>query len=244
MLNSGVDPEDYEDWVCIPAALSALFFHTWATTPQTAFATCSSACWFRLLQTDRVSSARLSSEAAPPRINETRRGEAEVTDLDAVIHERCKSASRYHRLLRPPAQLRKALRLAPVAMFDRGCKCDQQARTRRARSMRPSLSRLPNCCAIPVAVDRQNAARVADRLRIALECTTADMFGIHNLGSRAKSDISVLFNLSFRAFSGRPESKRDSHGGADLIHGAGWMEAGKDGQAVVDGSSVASAGRG
>lgn len=47
-----------------------------------------------------------------------------------------------------------------------------------------------------------------------------------------------------RAFSGLPESKGDSHGRADLIHGAGWMEAGMDGQAVVDGFTVASAGRG
>ena len=36
----------------------------------------------------------------------------------------------------------------------------------------------------------------------------------------------------------------DSHGRDDLIHGAGWMEAGMDGQAVIDGSAVAGAGRG
>ena len=47
-----------------------------------------------------------------------------------------------------------------------------------------------------------------------------------------------------RAFSGRSESMRDSHRRGDLIHGVGWMEAGMDGQAIVDGSSVASAGRG
>ena len=60
----------------------------------------------------------------------------------------------------------------------------------------------------------------------------------------AKDLLSKQGLLCIRAFSGRPESKRDSHGRADLIHGAGWMEAGMDGQAVVDGSSVASAGRG
>ena len=56
-------------------------------------------------------------------------------------------------------------------------------------------------------------------------------------------EMAPLF-VRFRAFSGRPESRGDSHGRADLIHGAGWMEAGMDGQAVVDGSAVAGAGRG
>jgi hypothetical protein len=44
-----------------------------------------------------------------------------------------------------------------------------------------------------------------------------------------------------RAFSGRCESKRDPQGCADLIQGAGWMEAGMDGQAVIDGPEIASA---
>ena len=47
-----------------------------------------------------------------------------------------------------------------------------------------------------------------------------------------------------RAVSARPESRGDSHGRADLIQSAGWMEAGMDGQAVIDGSAVESLGRG
>ena len=47
-----------------------------------------------------------------------------------------------------------------------------------------------------------------------------------------------------RAVSARCESIRDSHRRADLIQGAGWMEVGMDGQAVINGSAFASTGRG
>ena len=47
-----------------------------------------------------------------------------------------------------------------------------------------------------------------------------------------------------RAVSARCESMRDSHKRADLIQGAGWMEVGMDGQAIINGSAFAGTGRG
>lgn len=61
--------------------------------------------------------------------------------------------------------------------------------------------------------------------------------------SSASATLTPIFRAmaSTRAVSGRSESMRDSHWCGDLIQDAGWMEAGMDGQAVVDGPSVASA---
>ena len=50
--------------------------------------------------------------------------------------------------------------------------------------------------------------------------------------------------FAIRAVSARREAKGDSQVRADLIQDAGCMEAGMDGQPVVDGLAVASAGRG
>ena len=58
------------------------------------------------------------------------------------------------------------------------------------------------------------------------------------------ASANAIRTMITRAFSGRYESKRDSHGNADLIQGAGWMEAGMDGQAVINGPAIASAGCG
>ncbi|MET3439191.1 hypothetical protein ABIC44_003894 [Sphingomonas sp. 1185] len=88
------------------------------------------------------------------------------------------------------------------------------------------------------AYPRQNDLAAALREVGRIERTLFIIEWILDTGMQRRAQVGL------RAFSGRPESKGDSHGRADLIHGAGWMEAGIDGQAVVDGSTIASAGRG
>ena len=60
----------------------------------------------------------------------------------------------------------------------------------------------------------------------------------------SNADLQLAMQPCARAFSGQRESKGVSQGRADLIHGVGWMEAGMDGQAVIDGSAFAGTGRG
>ena len=64
--------------------------------------------------------------------------------------------------------------------------------------------------------------------------------------SRAVAGYMVMLGApsALRAVSARCESIRDSHRCADLIQGAGWMEVGMDGQAIINGSAFAGIGRG
>ena len=69
-----------------------------------------------------------------------------------------------------------------------------------------------------------------------------------SLESAALNGLDVSFfaedTMLARAVSARCESMRDSHKRADLIQGAGWMEVGMDGQAIINGSAFAGTGRG